>query len=337
MDYNYIRLENQIKALMNKNYSSTSAVAQIAQQLQVGNFQLFVDTVNKQFVFKYHSVNNPIGIDAINNKIVNVKYINDVDISKLVSAITSGYGIVVDDMGNGVFKVSVDENKFATKDEMNAVDSKFANYATKDEMNIIDRKFDDYATKTELNDINSKFDDYSLTADIQSTYATKDQMKAVDVRFNDYTTTTDLESAYLRKEDLPSSDTKFTIDEGFPYFTVRNEHISTNNNYVYDGHEYNVLMIKIPDDIKQQIYSKATQQMNVLKIILRKNIIYDAEGNLNKEFICYINNDKAYCPSIVFRSDGIGCDIANVAMFDDEFFIAFDNNLSFNPHFVYER
>ena len=130
MDYNYIRLENQIKALMNKNYSSTSAVSQIAQQLQVGNYQLFIDTVNKQFVFKYHSINNPIGIDPINNKIVNVKYINDVDISKLIGGLTAGDGIVVEDTGNGVFKISVEEGKFATPDEMKKIEDRFDDYTT---------------------------------------------------------------------------------------------------------------------------------------------------------------------------------------------------------------
>ena len=60
-------------------------------------------------------------------------------------------------------------------------------------------------------------------------------------------------------------------------------------------------MIKIPDEIKQHIYIKAQDQLNVFKIILRKNIIYDDEGNLTKEFICYIDNHKAYCPTITLN------------------------------------
>ena len=130
MDYNYIRLENQIKSLMNKNYSATSAISQIAQQIQLGNYQFYIDTVNKQFIFKYNSLNNPIGIDPINNKIVNVKYINDVDISNLVADIIAGNGIDVDDQGNGIYKVSVSEGMFATTDDLTDIAK---TYATKDE------------------------------------------------------------------------------------------------------------------------------------------------------------------------------------------------------------
>ena len=100
---------------MNKNYSSNSGVSQIAQQLQSGNFQLYIDTVNKQFIFKYHSINNPIGIEPINNKIINVKYINDVDVSKLIGGISAGDGIDVEDIGNGIFKVSVKAGSFANR------------------------------------------------------------------------------------------------------------------------------------------------------------------------------------------------------------------------------
>ena len=59
MDYNYFQLENQIKALMNKNFVSQRVVSQIALQLQVENYQLFMNTTDKQLIFKYHSVHNP--------------------------------------------------------------------------------------------------------------------------------------------------------------------------------------------------------------------------------------------------------------------------------------
>ena len=97
---------------------------------------------HKQFIFEYHSVNNIIGIDPIHNKIVNVKNINDIDINKLIGGLTTGDGIVVEDTGNGIFKISVEESRFATPEEL--------------------KKIDD------------RFDDYSLTTDIQKTYATKD-------------------------------------------------------------------------------------------------------------------------------------------------------------------
>ena len=207
MDYNYIRLENQIKALMNKNYTSSSGVSQIAQQLQLGNFQLYIDTVNKQFTFKYNSLNNPIGIDPINNKIVNVKYINDVDISKLIGGLTAGDGIVVEDTGNGICKISVAEWMFATNEEIKKIEDKFDNYSLTTDIQKT------YATKDELKTVDDKFDSYSLTTDIQKTYATKevvetlenrfdeyptfDDLTAINDKFYDYTTTKDLKVVYI--------------------------------------------------------------------------------------------------------------------------------------------
>ena len=108
-----------------------------------------------------------------------------------------------------------------------------------------------------MKQVDDIFDDYILTTDIQETYATKDEVKQVDERFDDYTTTNELESTYLKKDDLPSTDFQFIAVDGFPYFTVKNEHITINNNHSYNGNTFQVLMINIPDDIKQQIYERA--------------------------------------------------------------------------------
>ena len=400
MDYNYIRLENQIKSLMNKNYSSNSGVSQIAQQLQSGNFQLYIDTVTKQFIFKYHSINNPIGIEPINNKIINVKYINDVDVSKLIGGISAGDGIDVEDIGNGIFKVSVKAGSFATPEELNKVNDRFNNYttteelenkyATKDEMKQVDDRFDDYttttdiqatyvtideknqlvanveamfATKDEVKEVVSRFNDYTSTTDLEATYATKDEVKEVDERFNDYTSTTDLEATYLKKDDYLPTDIQFTQDNGYPYFTVKNSHISIINNHSFsqsegmsesfDNHTYNILMINMPDDIKNKILinSKPNGNINVFKIILRKNIIYDSQGNLIKEFICYINNLSIFSPVITLNVNSSKIGIANIEHLNvsltkepssrDEvnssntFFIAFDTGFDFNPYTLY--
>ena len=330
MDYNYIRLENQIKALMNKNYSSTSAVSQIAQQLQVGNYQLFIDTVNKQFVFKYHSINNPIGIDPINNKIINVKYINDVDISKLIGGLTAGDGIVVEDIGNGVFKISVEEGKYATPDELKKIDERFDDYTTTTDIQAT------YATKDEMKAIDDKFDGYSLTTDIQATYATKDEMKAIDERFDDYTTTTDLESTYLKKADLPSTDLQFTVDNGFPYFTVKNEHVSVSVEDSNINVNYNVLKINVPEEIKTKILDSTFKKLvDVFKFIIRKQYVFKYDGTLTTEFTAYVNNGTIFNPIITNNASNGTCNINNEPNTDNEFYIAFDTKLPFNPYELY--
>ena len=106
MNYDYIRLENQIKALMNRNYVSSSSHSQRAEEIVDGACNLYVDTVQKYFTFKYAGINDPVYIDPINKRLLNVKFINDVDISKLLSAIESGYGISIEDLGEGKYKIT---------------------------------------------------------------------------------------------------------------------------------------------------------------------------------------------------------------------------------------
>ena len=186
-------------------------------------FERDVETLSEQM--KQLKEELKIGIDPINNKIVNVKYINDVDVSKLIGGISAGDGIDVEDIGNGIFKVSVKAGSFATPEELNKVNDRFNNYttteelenkyATKEEVRDVDDRFNDYtttdeidetyATKDEVKEVVSRFNDYTSTTDLEATYATKDEVKEVDERFNDYTSTTDLEATYLKKDDLPTT------------------------------------------------------------------------------------------------------------------------------------
>ena len=261
MDYNYIRLENQIKALMNKNYSATSAISQIAQQIQLGNYQIYIDTVNKQFVFKYISLNNPIGIDPINNKIVNVKYINDVDISNLVADIIAGNGIEVDDQGNGVYKVGVKEGVFATTDDLSAVDNKFSEYSLTSDIAKT------YATKDDLSAVDNKFSEYSLTSDIAETYTTKEYA----------------ETTYLKKCDLPEATYQFTEQGGFPYYKLKSEYITT---YAPDTFYpiCNILKFKLTDELSTAI-NATTYDLSIFKVNVRNHIMTDYDGNILNNFI----------------------------------------------------
>ena len=66
MDYNYIHLQNQIKALMNKNYVPSSSHAASATELKNGSNSLLVNTALKYFVFKYAGLNESVMVDPIN-------------------------------------------------------------------------------------------------------------------------------------------------------------------------------------------------------------------------------------------------------------------------------
>lgn len=243
MDYNYIRLENQIKALMNQNHVPSSTVSKIAESLKNGTLELFIDTVQNRFVFKYVGINNPVSIDPLKKEILNIELLNGVDVSKLVGGIQNGYGINIEETTKGVFKISVDETTIASKNDVSKVDEKFkdytttsdleANYATKNDLNNvveqvqgIDSKLVDYATKTQLNEVDSKFSNYTTTTDLETNYttknelgeveekfkdyATKTELNNVDAKFSNYTTTTDLEANYLKKEDvIPPSESLF--------------------------------------------------------------------------------------------------------------------------------
>lgn len=125
MDYRYIYLQNQIKALMNKHYVPSSSHSKIAEEIQNGNCNLLVDTIQKYFAFKYSGVSNPIYIDPLQKRLLNVSYINDVDVNNLLGGIKGGYGIIIEDLGKGIKKISVEENKFALKEDLQDVDGKF--------------------------------------------------------------------------------------------------------------------------------------------------------------------------------------------------------------------
>ena len=102
MDYNYIRLEGMIKQLMNKNYVPSSSSSQNSKELINGNAKLYFDTILNHFVFKYLNLEPSLSIDPINRTLLNVAYINNVDVTKLIGGVEAGYGIKIIDMGGGI-------------------------------------------------------------------------------------------------------------------------------------------------------------------------------------------------------------------------------------------
>ena len=315
-------------------------------------------------MFKYAGINDPIYIDPIGKRLLNVKFIGDVDISKLIGGLEKGYGINIESKGNGIFKISVEDNLFALKSEVSDVDGKFAdytttadleeNYAKKAKVEEIDGKFKDYAltkdieanyaTKSELIAVEDWFDNYTNTDVLKATYATKeelntldnrfdeyvtyDELTAIEDKFDDYTTTVDLENTYMKKNDVTPEN--FTIDEGYS-----NESPTNGLNV-----KYNLLKIKLPDDIKSKLIESTairptkSERVNVLKFIIRKQFVFKYDGTLITEFIAYVEGGIVYCPVITNASNNT-CNINHEPNTSNGFFIAFDQRLSFNPYELY--
>ena len=131
MDYNYLRLEQQIRALMNITHASSSGSSKTTEELKNGNNTFLVDAIKHHFLFKYGGVAEPLSVDPITKSILNVQFINDVDVTKLVGGLTAGYGISIQNMGNGIFKLDVVENMFVLKNELK---DELKDYRLKDDL-----------------------------------------------------------------------------------------------------------------------------------------------------------------------------------------------------------
>ena len=130
----------------------------------------------------------------------------------------------------------------------------------------------------------------------------------------------------------------FNEVDGIPEFNIKN------NNIQYESFEssttqYHILkFVNIPEDFMNKV-KEITAQTNIFKIVLRKNIVYDTNGNLVKEFYIYAKDGKVYCPMITKSANGssagsssaCGCSINNSTIFE-YINIAFDSSLEFNPY-----
>ena len=353
MNYEYIRLEQQIKQLMNRFYVPSSSKSQAAEELVKGLIKLYIDSVGKKIEFVY-TINDvePLYIEPENRAIMNVQYLNDVDISKLIGGVAEGYGIVIDNMGKGIYKINVKEGMFALKSDMNAINDRFddytttadlqATYATKAKVEEIDAKFVNYATvldleenylnKSYIDTINETLSNYPTNKYVDDTFATKSE---VDTRFNDYTTTTDLEANYMKKDDvIPPSEKQFELVTGYNYYSVKHSDItnySPDNTYT----DYNVIKLDIKDETLMNQIKAATTKIDIFKVNLRKQLLLDFYGNILNDFIVSYNPEtsKFVAPRVSYYDVN---DSHKVDYIDrDDIEIWFDKELSFHPYTEY--
>ena len=98
-----------------------------------------------------------------------------------------------------------------------------------------------------------------------------------------------------------TGDSSFTTKLGYDYFYIKNENIDSEE-LTYNSIKYYQLSINgIPsttiDSLKQ-----VDEHLDIFRFILRKNEIFDDVGNFIKEFYCYVENKKLYCPIITQNS-----------------------------------
>ena len=126
---------------------------------------------------------------------------------------------------------------------------------------------------------------------------------------------------------------------GYDYFYVKNENIDvedfTHNNIVCNKLSINGVNASTINKLKA-----INDKMNIFRFILRKNEIFDESGAFIKEFYCYVEDKKLYCPVITLSptNDLIHYQIDFIeTSWSDKPFIAFDKQVSFEPYILYLR
>ena len=256
MDYKYIELERQIKSLMNKNFVVTSTRSKSAEELSNGSCQLYVDTIQKYFIFKVSGMNESIYINPLTNSLMNVQYINGVDVSNLFSSISAGYGIDVENLTGGVFKINVKENMFALKNEVDEVNDKFSNYYTKSQCDgafVKSKTLNDYktlvsttySTKTELTNglanhytktesdakYNTISDFNTYKTFVTNNYATKTSV-ATDLL--NYYTKTETDKKFALKTEIGTGGNNYDVDKLLDMFTAIDSAPDSPNSFMFN-------------------------------------------------------------------------------------------------------
>ena len=276
MDYKYIELERQIKSLMNKNFVVTSTRSKSAEELSNGSCQLYIDTIQKYFIFKVSGLSESICINPLTYSLLNVKYINGVDVSNLCSGISAGYGINIENLNDGVFKINVKENMFALKNEVDEVNDKFSNYYTKTECE------DEFVKVEELNEYETLVSNtYSTKTELTNALANHYTKTETDAKYNtitdfntyktfvtnNYSTKTDVATDLLDYYTKTETDNKFAlkteigtggdVDLSNYYTKAESDNKYTPKNDVYEKEQIDELIQNLKNDCKNKYVIKA--------------------------------------------------------------------------------
>ena len=233
-------------------------------------------------------------VDPINRSLLNVQYINSVDISKLIGGVAEGYGISIVNKGEGIYQINVIENMFALLTDLSQytpTDVLENTYATKDALELVDNKFVNYTTTIDLEEnylTKSYIDSFKAMLEIYPTN------KYVDDTFATKTELVNNLELYLKKEDyVPSStsESHFELVDGYPYYTVKH---SDNKIYIPNTAttQFNAMKINISDETLVNQIKASTTKIAIFKINVRKHLMIDFYGNILNDFVIYYDPEK---------------------------------------------
>ena len=140
-----------------------------------------------------------------------------------------------------------------------------------------------------------------------------------------------------------STDDSFNHVSGYDYFFVKNENIDSEQIQIQNVDYYKLSINSIPSTTIDSL-KLVTEHVNIFRFILRKNEIFDEIGNFIKEFYCYVDNQKLYCPIITKtkmarRDSPAGANSLDhykieyvETTWDSKPYIAFDKQVPFVPY-----
>ena len=134
-------------------------------------------------------------------------------------------------------------------------------------------------------------------------------------------------------------DSYFNKVNGYDYFYVKNENVDVED-FTYNYIACNKLAINGVTTSTINKLKTINDKIDVFRFMLRKNEIFDESGTFIKEFYCYVEDKKLYCPVITLSptNDLIRYQIDYVeTSWEDKPFIAFDKQISFEPYVLYLR
>ena len=141
-------------------------------------------------------------------------------------------------------------------------------------------------------------------------------------------------------------ESNFNKIDGYDYFYVKNENVDVED-FVYKSIDCHKLAINGMTAATINKLKSVNGTINVLRFILRKNEVFDDSGTFIKEFYCYVEDKKLYCPVITLSTTNsitqgsetraqraYAIDCIEVS-WSDKPFIAFDKKISFEPYILY--
>ena len=243
MNYEYQYLLNLIRGIQNNNQVISSNRAKSAEELINGNNSLTVNTINKHFMFQTNGITNPVSIDPINKKILNVSEINGVNIEDLLGGIIAGYGIKIMDQGEGIFEINVKENMFALVSALEnyvtntALTTKLTDYMLTSQAYTKEECDENFVLKTDVvssGDNDNKIPTLSLVEDLLNNNTTW--------TYNAEEKTVQLSSKIHDEYNMQDVCTAVTSLSGGPAFKIRN-YASSYNEVSFGINSRNFLII----------------------------------------------------------------------------------------------